>query len=218
MEMDKKELAKYIDYTLLKPDAKEEDIRRLCIEAKDYGMKAVCIPPCFVSLAKNVLKDTEVKIATVVGFPLGYNTSEVKVYETKRAIENGADEIDVVINISKAKDGRWEYIEKEISEIVKVSEGKIIKVIIETCLLTMEEKVLVCKTLLNTGAHFVKTSTGFSTGGATIDDIKLIKSIVRDKMEIKAAGGIRDKETAIRMIEAGATRIGTSSALRILNG
>jgi deoxyribose-phosphate aldolase len=213
------ELNKYIDHTLLKPEATSDDIIKLCEEAKQYKFKAVCVNPCYVGLCKEHLLNSDVKIATVIGFPLGANTIESKVYETENALINGAEEIDMVINIGKLKSGDFDYVFNEIREVVnKASERKaIVKVIIETCLLTDDEKIKACELAKKANANFVKTSTGFSTGGATVEDVRLMKKVVGGDLEVKASGGIRDLETFRKMIEAGATRIGTSSGVKIIN-
>ncbi|HEY8436545.1 MAG TPA: deoxyribose-phosphate aldolase [Haloplasmataceae bacterium] len=212
------ELNQYIDHTLLKPEATKDQIIRLCEEAKAHRFKSVCVNPANIDLAKEILADSDVLVCTVVGFPLGANTVEVKVFETKDAITRGADEIDMVINIGKAKEHDYDYIEDEIRQVVQAAEGKTVKVIIETALLTDEEKVQVCLAAKRAGAHFVKTSTGFSTGGATVEDVKLMKDTVGDEVEVKASGGVRSREDAIKMIDAGATRIGTSSGVKIVQG
>lgn len=213
------ELNKYIDHTLLKPEATSDDIIKLCEEAKQYKFKAVCVNPCYVGLCKEHLLNSDVKIATVIGFPLGANTIETKVYETENALVNGAEEIDMVINIGKLKSGDFDYVYNEIREVVnKANERKaIVKVIIETCLLTDDEKIKACELAKKANANFVKTSTGFSTGGATVEDVRLMKKVVGGDLEVKASGGIRDLETFKKMIEAGATRIGTSSGVKIIN-
>lgn len=212
-------IASVIDHTLLKPEATEEMIIKLCKEAEEYGFYSVCVNPNYVSLASEILGDSDVKIATVVGFPLGANTKEVKAYETRKAIEDGAHEIDMVINIGALKSKDFSKVKEDIEAVVDAA-GKeaIVKVIIETCLLTDEEKVKACELAMEAGAHFVKTSTGFSTGGATVEDVKLMKSVVGDKMEIKASGGIRDYQKAMDMIEAGASRIGASASVHIVEG
>ncbi|HOK62289.1 MAG TPA: deoxyribose-phosphate aldolase [Soehngenia sp.] len=213
------ELNKYIDHTLLKPEATSDDIIKLCEEAKQYEFKAVCVNPCYVSLCKEHLSNSDVKIATVIGFPLGANTIETKVYETENALANGAEEIDMVINIGKLKSKEFDYVYNEIKEVVnKANEKKaIVKVIIETCLLTDDEKIKACELAKKANAKFVKTSTGFSSGGATVEDVRLMKNVVGNDLEVKASGGIRDSETFKKMIEAGATRIGTSSGVKIIN-
>ena len=207
--------AKLIDHTLLKADAKKEDIIKLCKEAKDYGFKTVCIQPSYVSLAKEELKDSDVEICTVIGFPLGQNTTSVKVFEAIDAINNGADEIDMVINISKLKDHDNEYVTNEIKAIKKAINNHVLKVIIETCLLTDEEKVIACKLASEAKADFVKTSTGFSTGGATPFDVKLMRETVGENMGVKASGGIRTSEDAKELIKNGANRIGASASIKI---
>lgn len=205
---------RYIDYTILKADTKESDILKLCQEAKENDFKSVCINPCFVEYAYGILKDSETEVCTVIGFPLGANTSAVKAFEAKTAIELGATEVDMVINIGKLKDKDFEYVKNDIKAVVKSVEGKgITKVIIECCLLTDEEKIKACELAVEAGAEFVKTSTGFSTHGATVSDVALMKKTVGEKALVKAAGGIRDKKTALEMIEAGADRIGTSRVL-----
>ena len=212
-------LNKYIDHTLLKQDATEEQIDRLLSEAKDYDFASVCVNPCWVAHAKSGLAaDTEVKVCTVVGFPLGATTSTVKAFETKEAIQNGADEIDMVINVGAIKSGNADLVESDIRAVVEASGDKLVKVIIEACLLTDEEKVLACQLAQKAGADFVKTSTGFSTGGATLPDVKLMRQTVGPDMGVKAAGGARSYADAVAFVEAGATRIGTSSGVAILKG
>ncbi|WP_100066167.1 deoxyribose-phosphate aldolase [Miniphocaeibacter massiliensis] len=211
------ELNKYIDHTNLKADATEEEIDRLCKEAIEYDFASVCVNGSYVKLAYEKLNNTNVEVCTVIGFPLGAMTTESKVFETKNAIQNGAREIDMVINIGKIKSRKYPYVKDEIREIVEASKDRaLVKVIIETCLLTEEEKVKVCELAMEAGADFVKTSTGFSIGGATVDDVKLMKEIVGDKVKIKASGGIKTREDAIDMIKAGASRIGTSSGIGII--
>lgn len=208
-----------IDHTILKPDAKKDEIQALCQEAKEFGFYAVCVNPYYVSLCKDLLEGSKVKIATVIGFPLGANTSDIKALETKKAIDDGADEIDMVINIGALKDGDYGVVRDDIKAVVEAAKDRArVKVIIETSLLTDDEKIKACELSLEAGADFVKTSTGFSTGGATVEDVKLMKSVVKDKMEIKASGGVRDFETARKMIEAGSRRIGTSSGVKIVKG
>lgn len=208
-------LAKYIDHTILKPDATKEDIRILCEEAKTYGFASVCVNPYWVSYAKQLLQDTDVAICTVVGFPLGATPACVKAYETSQAIEDGADEIDMVINIGALKSQDTQTVLEDIKAVVKASKQKLVKVIIETCLLTDEQKRLACQLALEAQADFVKTSTGFSSHGATLEDVALMKSVVKDQAKVKASGGIRDYATAMSMIEAGASRLGTSSGVKI---
>ncbi|HCX04597.1 MAG: deoxyribose-phosphate aldolase [Tissierellales bacterium] len=212
------DLGKYIDHTILKPEAKKSDVRKICEEALEYKFKAVCVNPLYVKFASEILKNSEVLVATVVGFPLGNNVTKVKELETQLAIEDGADEIDMVVNIPALKDKDYDLVKKDIEAVVKASKDKIVKVIIETCLLTKDEIARVSELIVEAGADFVKTSTGFNTGGAELEDIRLIKSIVKDKAKIKASGGIRTKEKALKMIEAGADRIGASSSIKIVEG
>ena len=211
-------LNKYIDHTLLKQDAIEEQIDRLLSEAREYDFASVCVNPCWVAHAKSGLENTDVKVCTVVGFPLGATTSAVKAFETKEAIQNGADEIDMVINVGALKSGNADLVESDIRAVVESSGDKLVKVIIEACLLTDEEKVLACQLAQKAGADFVKTSTGFSTGGATLPDVKLMRQTVGPDMGVKAAGGARSYADAVAFVEAGATRIGTSSGVAILKG
>lgn len=213
-------LPKMIDHTLLKQDATKSQIVKLVQEARQYQFASVCVNPTWVKVAADLLKDEQdVNVCTVIGFPLGATTTETKVYEAKLAVEHGAREIDMVINISALKDQNDVFVEQDIRAVVQaVASQAIVKVIIETCLLTDEEKVRACRLAKKAGAHFVKTSTGFSTGGATIEDVKLMREIVGSRIGVKASGGIRDIETAKAMIEAGATRIGTSSGVAIING
>lgn len=213
-----KNIASMIDHTILKPEAKKEEIEVLCQEAIDYKFAAVCINPFYVSLCSDLLKDTDVKVATVIGFPLGANTTEVKVFETQDAIKNGANEIDMVINIGALKNKDYDTVKSDIEGVVKAAHAHKdvrVKVIIETALLEKEEKIKACELSMEAKADFVKTSTGFSTAGATTADIELMKSVVGDNLEIKASGGVRDIETAKAMIEKGATRLGTSSGIKI---
>jgi deoxyribose-phosphate aldolase len=213
-------IAQMIDHTLLKATATKEEIVKLAEEAKEYRFASVCVNPAWVKTAYEVLKDTpEVKVCTVIGFPLGASTPEVKAYETKNAIENGATEVDMVINIGALKDKNDELVEQDIRAVVEAAKGKALtKVIIETCLLTEEEKVRACELSVRAGADFVKTSTGFSTGGATVEDVALMRKTVGPDIGVKASGGVRSREDALAMIEAGATRIGTSSGVAIVKG
>ena len=197
------------DHTLLKPEATWEDIKKICDKGVELCTASVCIPACFVKTAKEYVQD-KIKICTVIGFPNGYSTTNTKVFETKDALQNGADEIDMVININALKRKDYEYILNEINEIKNACQEKILKVIVETCLLTEEEKVKICEIVSKSNADFIKTSTGFSTGGAQIEDIELFKNHLSPNKKIKASGGIRTFEDANRMIEAGASRIGTS--------
>lgn len=213
------EIAKMIDHTLLKADATKEQIEQLCIEAKEYQFASVCVNPTWVSYASELLTGTGVDICTVIGFPLGATTPETKAFETKNAIENGATEVDMVINIGALKDGNDSLVEKDIQAVVDAAKGKaLVKVIIETSLLTDEEKVRACKLAVQAGTNFVKTSTGFSTGGATAEDIALMRKTVGPEIGVKASGGVRSAEDAKNMIEAGATRIGASSGIAIVKG
>ena len=204
-----------IDHTLLKADAKEEEIRKLCAEAKEYHFCSVCVNPGYVELCAKLLKGSGVKVCTVIGFPLGATTSEAKAFEAKDAIKKGADEVDMVINISKLKDCKDEEVYQDILAVREASKGKILKVIIETCLLNDEEKVRACLLSKKAKADFVKTSTGFSTGGATASDVSLMRKTVGKEMGVKASGGVRSFEDMVKMIEAGATRIGTSSGVKL---
>ncbi|OQP05847.1 deoxyribose-phosphate aldolase [Geobacillus sp. 46C-IIa] len=212
-------IAKLIDHTLLKPEATEEQIIQLCREAKQHGFASVCVNPAWVKTAARELSGTDVLVCTVIGFPLGATTPETKAFETNNAIENGAREVDMVINIGALKSGDDEFVERDIRAVVEAAAGKaLVKVIIETALLTDEEKVRACQLAVKAGADYVKTSTGFSGGGATVEDVALMRRMVGDKAGVKASGGVRDRETAEAMIEAGATRIGTSSGVAIVNG
>ena len=211
-------LNKLIDHTLLKPEATKAQIEKLCGDAKEYDFKSVCVNPHYVKRAKELLKESDVLVCTVIGFPLGQNTTAIKVAETKDAIQNGAYEIDMVINIGALKSKDEDYVLNEIKEIRNACKGKTLKVIIETCLLTDEEKITACKLSKEAGADFVKTSTGFSTHGATVEDVKLMRETVGEDMGVKASGGIRDRETALKMVEAGATRLGVSAGVEIVKG
>ena len=209
-------LNKYIDHTILKATASSSDVQKLCEEAIEHEFYSVCDNGCYVADAKHLLQRTDVKIAAVVGFPLGAMTTAAKVFEAKEAIENGASEIDMVINIAKLKDGEFEFVENEIRQIKEAIGDNVLKVIIETCYLTDEEKVKACELSLAAKADFVKTSTGFGTDGATYEDVKLMKSVVGDNAKVKASGGVRDKETAQKYINLGAERLGTSSGIDIV--
>jgi deoxyribose-phosphate aldolase len=209
-------LENYIDHTLLKPSATRENIIQLCEEAKKYNFFAVCINGSFVKLAKRELINSNVKIVAVVGFPLGTTAISIKVLETKTCINDGADEIDMVINVGMLKSKDFKYLENEIQAVKNELGDRVLKVIIETCYLTDEEKKVVCEIAMNAGADFVKTSTGFGTDGATIADVKLIKEVLKGQLSIKASGGISDKETALSYISLGVTRIGTSSGIKIV--
>ena len=209
-------LNKYIDHTILKATASSSDVQKLCEEAIEHEFYSVCVNGCYVADAKHLLQGTDVKIAAVVGFPLGAMTTAAKVFEAKEAVENGASEIDMVINIAKLKDGEFEFVENEIRQIKEAIGDNVLKVIIETCYLTDEEKVKACELSLVAKADFVKTSTGFGTGGATYEDVKLMKSVVGDNAKVKASGGVRDKETAQKYVNLGAERLGTSSGIDIV--
>ena len=211
------ELNKYIDHTNLKNTATLKDIEKLCNEAIKYKFASVCIYPYYVPLAKKLLKDTNVEVCTVIGFPTGESTKEVKVYEAIDAVEKGANEIDMVINISALKNKDYDYVKEEIEEVRDAIDGKVLKVIIETCLLTEKEIIKMTEICNETFVNFIKTSTGFSTGGAKVEDIKLINKHKNEVLEIKASGGIRDIHTMEDMINAGATRIGTSSGVEIMS-
>lgn len=213
------DMAKYIDHTILNADATEKDIQRICIEAKEYNFKTVCINPGWVDYAAHLLKGTDVGITTVIGFPLGANTSEIKAAEAKQAVEKGVSDVDMVINIGALKNEDYTTVLNDIKAVVDAVDGKaIVKVIIETSLLNKTEKIRACELAKQAGADFVKTSTGFSTGGATLDDVKLMRATVGPKMGVKASGGVRSYEDAVAMIEAGATRIGASSGIAIVQG
>ncbi|MFB4164875.1 deoxyribose-phosphate aldolase [Alteribacillus sp. JSM 102045] len=212
-------LARLIDHTLLKPESTVEQIINLSKEAKQYEFASVCVNPSMVPAAFEVLKETNVKVCTVIGFPLGATMPEVKAFETKNAIANGASEIDMVLNIGALKSGQEEQVRADIEAVVQAAKEKaIVKVIIETVLLTDDEKVNACQLAVQAGADFVKTSTGFAGGGATVEDVKLMKNTVGEKAKVKASGGVRDKQTALAMVEAGAERIGTSSGASIVSG
>lgn len=206
---------KLIDHTLLKADASKDMINKLCDEAIKYNFASVCVNPTWVSHCANKLKDYDINVCTVIGFPLGANTTECKEFETKDAIKNGADEIDMVINIGALKDGNDILVYNDIRAVVEASDNKCVKVIIETCLLNKDEKIRACKLAKKAKATFVKTSTGFSTAGATIEDVKLMKETV-DDMGVKAAGGVRNYQDLVDMVNAGATRIGTSKGVELL--
>ncbi len=208
-------LNKYIDHTLLKPTATKEDIERICKEAIDFDFASVCVNSCYIPLVSRLLKDSGVKTCCVVGFPLGAMSTFAKSAEAQDAVYHGAEEIDMVINLGFAKSHEWEKVEQDIRSVVSASKPAIVKVIIETCLLTDEEKVKACEAAEKAGADFVKTSTGFSTGGATCEDVRLMKNTVGDNVKVKASGGIRTYEDAVKMIEAGASRIGTSNGCSI---
>ena len=211
------EINRIIDHTLLKPESTEEQIEKLLEEAKEYNFFSVCVNPVWVKKCADSLKDTDVKVCTVIGFPLGSSTMETKIFETKNALSNGADEIDMVINIGLLKSQKYDLVKEEIEEIAKVchSEGALLKVILENCLLTKEEIVKACELSDEAGADFVKTSTGFSTSGADSSDVALMKKSVSDRVKVKASGGIRDYKKSLEMIENGADRLGVSAGVNI---
>lgn len=209
--MTNQEIAHYIDHTLLKPVCTWEQIETLCKEAIEYKTASVCIPPCYIKRVKNTFKQ-DVVIATVIGFPLGYMTTKAKEEETRQALLDGADEIDMVINITDVKNGDFQKVEEEIASLKKITGNKILKVIIETCYLTEEEKIAMCHAVTNAGADYIKTSTGFGTEGATLKDVELFKKYIGKEVKIKAAGGIRSVEDMQAYIDAGCSRIGTSQA------
>lgn len=213
------ELANKIDHTALKPDTTKTQITELCQEAKTHHFYSVCVNPIWVKEASSILKGTDVAVCTVIGFPLGASTSEVKAFETKNAIDNGATEVDMVINVGALKDADYDFVQADIQAVVEAAKDRaLVKVIIETCLLTDEEKVTACKLAKAAGANYVKTSTGFSTGGATVHDIRLMRETVGTNVGVKASGGVRDQETAVAMVKAGASRIGASASVAIVQG
>ena len=211
--------SKYIDHTLLKAAATEDEIVQLCQEARENNFMSVCVNPSNVALSYDSLRGCDVKVCTVIGFPLGATTTKTKVFETIEAIENGALEVDMVVNVGAIKSENWDYVKNDIEEVAIAAKGKaLLKVIIETCLLTDEEKVRVCAICKMIGVDFVKTSTGFSTGGATVEDVALMRKVVGSEVGVKASGGVKDEASAKAMIEAGANRLGTSSGIAILTG
>jgi len=215
----RKSLAKLIDHTDVRPTATDADIKRLCDEAVKHGFYAVCVQPYFVRLASRLLaNESGVKVCTVVGFPFGTNVTDVKVFEAKKAIEDGAEELDVVMNISAVKSGNYAYLEEELNKIMSVAEDTVIKLIIETGYLTVEEMKKVCDIAVKAGVDYIKTCTGFGPRGVSLDDVRLIKEFTGGKVGIKASGGIRTYEQAVSLIEAGATRLGTSRSLKVLEG
>ena len=208
----------YIDHTLLKPDATPEQIRRLCTEADENGFASVCVNPAYVPLAAELLQNSAVNVCTVIGFPLGMNATAIKAAEALKAVQDGADELDMVIQVGQLKSGNLAYVEDDIRAVVEAGGGRLVKVIIETALLTDEEKVTACQLAQRAGADFVKTCTGFSGGAASVHDIALMRRTVGPDMGVKASGGVRDYASAVALIEAGATRIGTSSGVAIAAG
>lgn len=217
--LEPKQIASYIDHTLLKPDAGTGAIDKLCKEAAQYGFFSVCVNSQWVAHCRKALEGTNVKVAAVVGFPLGASLSEVKAFEAAKAVENGASEIDTVLPIGSLLEGNYDAVRSDIKQVVDAVQGKaIVKVIMETGFLSDEQKATACRLSEEAGAHFVKTSTGFGPGGATVEDVRLMRQNVSPSIGVKASGGVRDLETAIKMIEAGATRLGTSSGVAIMNG
>lgn len=212
--MENEKIFSRVDHTILKAFTTWEDIKKLCDEAIEYKMASVCVPPCYIKKIKDTYGDN-INVCTVIGFPLGYNSTEVKVAETKKAIQDGAGEVDMVINICELKNKNYEYVENEIKALREVSKGKILKVIVETCYLTDEEKIKVCELVSNAKADFIKTSTGFGTGGASFEDIELFKKHIADDVKIKASGGIKTREDMQKYISIGCERLGTSSAISI---
>ena len=213
--MELKDILARCDHTLLRVDSTEAEIKALCDQGIHYSCASVCIPPCFVKMAKDYV-DGKLKICTVIGFPNGYNTPAVKAFEAAEAIRDGADEIDMVINVGLVKDGKWDAVAADIAAVREASRGTLLKVIIETCLLTEEEKIRMCDIVSRSDADFIKTSTGFSTGGATFEDVALMKAHMAPDKGIKAAGGIASLEDAVKFMSLGATRLGTSRIIKII--
>jgi len=211
-----KSIAKLIDHSMLKPEMTAAEVEKLCEEAGEHGFHSVCVPPCFIQSTRKALFETHVKIATVIGFPFGYSLTRVKIYEAIESAINGADELDIVLNISHAKSGKWDAVEEEISDIISATHGSAHKIIIETCYLTEDEKKKACQVVLNSGAAYIKTSTGFGKEGATIKDVELIRSVSGTRIGIKASGGIKSLDDVKAFVNAGATRIGTSSGVKIM--
>ena len=218
MNLPPTQLAAFIDHTLLKPDASPAQIEQLCAEAREHHFFSVCVNGSWVAAARHFLDGSDVKVASVVGFPLGAMASDAKRFETETAVDDGAQEIDVVLNIARLKAGEDKYVLRELIDVVEAADERTVKVILETCLLNDVEKVRACLLVVESGAHFVKTSTGFSTAGATVADVKLMRETVGPKFGVKASGGVRDAQTALAMIAAGATRLGTSSGIAIVKG
>lgn len=208
---------KMIDHTVLKADTPLETVKRICDEAMEYGFASVCINPCHVAYCADYLKDSDVNVCTVIGFPLGANTSAVKAFETKDAIANGADEIDMVMNIGALKDKNYDLVRNDVKAVVEAANGTLVKVILETCLLTEDEIKKACELCVEAKADYVKTSTGFSTRGATIEDVQIMKAAVQGKAKVKAAGGVRTREDMVKIVEAGADRIGTSAGCSLVD-
>ncbi len=215
--MEIKEIMSHIDHTLLKPFATWEDIKKLCDEAIEYGAASVCIPPCYIRRINDTYGE-RLNICTVVGFPLGYSTTRAKLAEVEQALEDGVGEVDMVVNIAEVKNGNFDFVTEEIRQLKEAVGGKVLKVIIETCYLTQEEKIAMCKAVTEAGADYIKTSTGFGTAGATMEDILLFKQHIGEKVKIKAAGGVRSREDLESFLKAGCARIGTSSAISLFKG
>ena len=211
-------LAGRIDHTCLKPDANRKMIHQICQEASEYNFASVCVNPYWVPLCKDLLATSSAKVCTVIGFPLGCSYTEIKAEEVSQALEKGAEEFDMVLNISALKSEDFEKVHRDIQSVVEAAQGHTVKVILETCLLSQNEIIKACQLAEEAGAHFVKTSTGFSKGGATVEAIELMKKTVGDRLKVKASGGIKDRETALRFIEAGADRLGASAGVAIING
>jgi deoxyribose-phosphate aldolase len=211
-----KDLAKYIDHTLLRADASSAEFTKICTEAAEHQLFAVCVPGRFVKLAKNELKNSSVKIASVVGFPLGHQSPKSKAFEASLAVSDGADEIDMVISLSGVRDKNWAFVTEDIQSVVQAASGKLVKVILETHLLNHDEKIQAIEAAIQAKAHFIKTSTGFSGGGATLEDIALMKKVAAGRIKIKASGGVKSFEQAVGLIQAGADRIGTSSGVALI--
>jgi deoxyribose-phosphate aldolase len=218
MNLTPAQLAAHIDHTLLKPDASLAQIEKLCAEAREYKFFSVCVNGAWVVAARHFLDNSDVKVACVVGFPLGAMAGDVKRFETETAVDDGAHEVDMVLNIARLKAGDDQFVLREIIDVAEAADERTVKVILETCLLTDEEKVRASRLVVESGAHFVKTSTGFSTGGATVADVKLLRETVGPQFGVKASGGIRDTQTALAMLAAGATRLGTSNGVAIMKG
>lgn len=218
MNLSREKLAKMIDHTQIRPNAERKQIIKLCDEAKKYGFCSVAIPPMYVPLAVECLNDSSVKVGSITGFPFGYNRTEVKIVETALAVSEGAEEIDMVMNVSAMKSKDYPLVRRDIEGVVRAARGAVVKVIIEACFLTDEEKIEACKIIADAGANFVKTSTGFAEGGARVEDVRLLRQHTPKTMGVKASGGIRDFKTTLAMIEAGATRIGTSTGPSIIEG
>ena len=217
--MNKHQIARYIDHTLLKPEASLSDIGKLCLEAVDYGFASVCVNPCNVEAAYAGVADSQVRVCTVIGFPLGAGTTAAKVFEAEDAVSSGAQEVDMVMNIGRFKEKKFEYVQKDISAVAASVKGKaVLKVIVETGFLSDREVKRACEIVRDAGADFIKTSTGFSKGGATVEHVKIMKGVMGDQIGIKASGGVRNYEQALAMIAAGATRIGTSAGIEIVKG